>query len=118
MKASGFRFRKGPCFHRSKFIDGVDPGTLFISNKGRSWSENQVTDLVETLTLRWVDKVINPHLWRDLFAHAWLQEHPREYLTLSKALWHASLQETLNTYGAEFGIANAVVATDAWYASW
>lgn len=99
-------------------IKGIDPGTLFLSDKGFLLNEHQVTDLVETLTLRWVDTVINPHRWRDLFAYAFLVEFPKDYLTLSKALWHTTIQETLETYGAEFGIANAVVATDSWAEKW
>lgn len=104
--------------NRHLLITGIDPGTLFVSDRGLAWTDNQVTDLVETLTLRWVNTVINPHRWRDLFAYAFLVEFPKDYLTLSKALWHTTIQETLETYGAEFGIANAVVATESWAANW
>jgi hypothetical protein len=104
--------------NRHLLITGTDPGTLFVSDRGLAWTDTQVTDLVETLTLRWVDTVINPHRWRDLFAYAFLLEFPKDYLTLSKALWHTSIKETLETYGAEFGIANAVVATDSWTEKW
>lgn len=99
-------------------IKRIDPQTLFLSDRGFPLSKSQVTDLIETLTLRWVNKVINPHRWRDLFAYAWLQANPKDYLTLSKALWHQTLTETLETYGAEYGIANAVVATESWAKSW
>jgi site-specific recombinase XerD len=96
----------------------TDPATLFLNDKGRPFADDQVTDLVKTLTLRHVNKPVNPHRFRDLFAYAWLCDNPRDYLTLSKILWHKNVQVTIDTYGAEFGIANGVVATEAWSGTW
>jgi integrase len=79
-----------------------------------------MTDLVQTLTFRHLDpaKAINPHRFRDLFAYAWLKDNPKDFLTLSKILWHKSVQVTIDTYGAEFDVASGVFATEVWSESW
>jgi integrase len=97
---------------------GIAPETLFLTATGQKISANGVTDLVQTLTLRHVDKAINPHRFRDMFAYAWLKDNPKDYLTLSKILWHKSVQVTIDTYGAEFDVASGVLATEAWAEKW
>lgn len=39
-----------------------------------------------------------PHLFRHIFALQWLEEHPRDYLTVSKILWHGDVKTTVRTY--------------------
>lgn len=98
----------------------VDPGTLLLDDKGVMIGSHFMTDLVQTLTFRHLDipKAINPHRFRDLFAYAWLKDNPKDFLTLSKILWHKSVQITIDTYGAEFDVASGVFATEVWSAGW
>ena len=57
---------------------------------------------------------MTPHLFRDIFAYAWLKEHPQDYLTLSKILWHKNINITIDTYGGRFNESSGVCATEAW----
>jgi integrase len=98
----------------------VEPETLLLTKQGKTISTNGMLDLVKTLTFRHLEpaKAINPHRFRDLFAYAWLKDNPKDFLTLSKILWHKDVQITIDTYGAEFDIASGVFATETWSAGW
>lgn len=98
----------------------IDAGPLLLSETGKAIGMNGMTDIVQTLTFRHLDpaKAINPHRFRDLFAYAWLKDNPRDFLTLSKILWHKSVQVTIDIYGAEFDVATGVFATEVWSESW
>ena len=54
------------------------------------------------LTLRYAQKRVTPHRFRDAFAYWWLEQFPQDYLTVSKKLWHRSVQITLDVYGSKF----------------
>jgi site-specific recombinase XerD len=99
---------------------GNAPDTVFLNEKGKTISSNAMTDLIQTLTFRYLipAKAVNPHRFRDLFANAYLKDNPKDFLTLSKILWHKSVQVTIDTYGAEFDIASGVCAAEAWAALW
>jgi integrase len=96
------------------------PDTVFLSERAKTMTMASMTDLIQTLTFRHLDpaKAINPHRFRDLFAYAYLKDNPKDFLTLSKILWHKSVQVTIDTYGAEFDIASGVCAAEAWAAAW
>ena len=64
--------------------------------------------------MRYVDRSLNPHIYRDIFAYHWLDQHPHDYLTLSKILWHRNIKETIDTYGSEFDESHAVVRVEEW----
>jgi integrase len=100
--------------------NGIDLGILLLNEKGRAITSNGMTDLVQTLTFRHLvaAKAINPHRFRDLFAYAWLKDNPKDFLTLSKILWHKSVQVTIDIYGAEFDVASGVFATEVWSETW
>jgi integrase len=57
---------------------------------------------------------MSPHVFRDAFAYEWLVNHPDDYLTLSKLLWHTNIQTTLRIYGAQFNESNGVCRLDEW----
>ena len=77
-------------------------------------SQGHVYDLVTRLTSRHGGRSVNPHLFRDIVAFAWLKEHPRDYLTLSKMLWHSNVNTTIETYGSRFNESSGVCAMESW----
>jgi len=81
---------------------GRDPGTLFLNTEGRPLTINGVTRLVSELTLRYAQKRVTPHIFRDIWAYWWLASHPEDYLTVSKKLWHRTVEITLRVYGCRF----------------
>lgn len=101
--------------HRAALLHRYDPGTLFLTGRGEPLDTATVTDLVGDLTLRYAQKRVTPHLFRDIFAYKWLQEHPTDYLTLSKHLWHKDLNTTLRCYGAKFDTSQAACEVGEWF---
>src|SRR5579859_7910492 len=64
--------------------------------------------------MRYTGRRVNPHLLRDIFAVKWLEDHPEDYLTLSKILWHRNIQTTLQIYGAGFDESHGARRVDDW----
>ena len=77
-------------------------------------NRGNVYALVTKITSRYGGKSVNPHLIRDIVAFAWLKEHPKDYLTLSKILWHANINVTIKTYGSRFDESSGVCAMESW----
>ena len=100
--------------YRAHLLCGADPGTLFLNQAGRPMSLNQVTDVVSTNTLRHGGRRVTPHSYRDIVAYTWIKAHPRDYLTVSKMLWHANPKEVIETYGSLFNESSGVVSMEAW----
>lgn len=99
---------------RGHLISGTDPGTLFLNQVGKPMSADQVTGVVATIMLRHGGRLVTPHKFRDVVAFAWLKAHPKDYLTLSKMLWHASPKEVIKTYGSLFNESSGVCSMEAW----
>jgi integrase len=99
---------------RPRLVTVRDPGTLFVKGDGTSLNDENVTDLISRLTLKYAGKRVNPHLMRDIVAFAWLKEHPKDYLTLSKILWHSNINYTIKVYGSQFDESSGVCAMEAW----
>jgi hypothetical protein len=57
---------------------------------------------------------VTPHLFRDIVSFAWLKAHPKDYLTLSKMLWHSSPALVISTYGSQFNESSGVCAMESW----
>jgi hypothetical protein len=101
---------------REILVAGVeDPGTLFVNQAGTSMGAQQMEWAVEEATLRYggqESRSVNPHLFRDIFAAAFLQseENYADYFTLSKILWHEGTEVTTRTYSWIF---NESVGTNA-----
>jgi integrase len=104
--------------HRSALIrvGKPDPGTLFLSDTGTRLTQKRVEALVESLTSVYAGTATNPHLFRDIVAYEWLREHPEDFLTLSKLLWHASVEYTLKVYGSRFNESTGIARMDDWRA--
>lgn len=99
---------------RPRLLKNGDPGTLFISRDGTSMTPHQVYYLVTSITSRHGGRSVNPHLFRDIVAFAWLKAHPKDYLTLSKILWHANINYTIKVYGSQFDESSGVCAMESW----
>jgi integrase len=46
--------------------------------------------------------------------YRWLDDHPEDYLTLSKILWHSDVRTTLRIYGRNFDESNGAAKVDEW----
>jgi integrase len=74
----------------------------------------QMGETVCALTLRHAGRRVSPHPFRDIVAYTWLKEHPKDFLTLSKMLWHSNINTTLQIYGSRFNESSGVCATESW----
>lgn len=101
--------------HRANLVSGTQTQTLFVNSDGGPLSSTEIYDLITTLTLRFTGKIVNPHLFRDIFAYKWLDDHPYDYLTIQKALWHTTVDMTLRTYGRKFDESHAAMRVDEWF---
>lgn len=100
--------------HRNHLLADHDPGTLFLNRSGKPMSIQQVDDAVCNATLKYAGRRVTPHPFRDMVAFAWLKDHPQDYLTLSKLLWHANPNEVIKTYGSLFNESSGVCRMESW----
>lgn len=103
--------------YRAVLVTRADPGTLFLNRDGRVLTVSVVLLLVSNLTLRYAQKRVTPHIFRDIFAYYWLDHHPEDYLTVSKALWHRSVATTLRIYGCRFDESHGLRRIEEWFES-
>jgi integrase len=104
--------------HRGILLNGrKDDGTLFLSDVGKAITPGQMTSRVRGLALKYTGVGVTPHLYRDIVAFEWLRCHPKDYLTLSKILWHRNINTTLKIYGSQFNESTGVAMMDDWRAS-
>jgi integrase len=94
-----------------------DPGTLFLTSEGKQMNKHYLYLRVQELTSRFSGRAVNPHLFRDIVAFEWLKNHPEDYLTLSKLLWHRNIEHTLKVYGSRFDESTGIARMDDWRAS-
>jgi hypothetical protein len=99
---------------RPHLLRGANAVTLFVNRAGRPMSDTQVGAAVSALTLRHGGRRVTPHLFRDIVSFAWLKAHPKDYLTLSKMLWHSSPALVISTYGSQFNESSGVCAMESW----
>jgi integrase len=99
---------------RPDLVSDSDPGTLFLNEAGKPLTRRQTTTNVSTIALRRGGTRVTPHLFRDIIAYTWLKEHPKDYLTLSKMLWHSNINTTIKTYGSRFNESSGVCAMESW----
>ena len=100
--------------YRPVLVNGSDQRNLFVNDSGRPFDPTRLESLVENLTFRYAGRRVNPHLFRDIFAIAWLKDHPEDYLTLSKILWHSNIQTTLQHYGRNFDESHGARRVEEW----
>jgi integrase len=94
-----------------------DPGKLFLTSEGKKMNSAYLRDRVKELASRYGGKAVNPHLFRDIVAFEWLKNHPEDYLTLSKLLWHRNIEQTLKVYGSRFDESTGIARMDDWRTS-
>ena len=99
---------------RPHLLRDVNPATLLVGHKGKPLTVTQMTKTVSDLTLRHGGRRVSPHLFRDVVAFTWLKEHPKDYLTLAKLLWHRNVNTTIKTYAARFNESSGVCAMESW----
>jgi hypothetical protein len=100
--------------HRPRLIKGTDPGTLFLNQKGGSFTERSISGFVTNVALRYVKRRVNPHLFRDIFAVAYLKD-TRDYLSLSKVLWHKNPKITIEQYARFFDESAGARVVEEWF---
>ena len=100
--------------YRPSLVNGPDPGTLFLNDHGGSYRQGSIGAPLGNVTFRYTGRRVNPHLFRDIFAVQWLEEHPEDYLTLSKILWHRNIQTTIRIYGAGFDESHGARRIEQW----
>ena len=101
-------------FCRRILIGRSDPGRLFVNRRGGVLLDREVTSLIGNLTVRYAGKRVTPHLFRDSYAHCWLDDHPEDYLTLSKILWHRSIKTTIRIYGRNYDESHGIRKAEEW----
>ena len=99
---------------RPLLMGDYDPETLFVKDDGRPFPQNSFAGQVGKITRRWAGRRVTPHLFRDIFAVKFLKDRPRDYLTLSKILWHRNLKTTLQLYGANFDASYGALGAEEW----
>jgi hypothetical protein len=100
--------------HRPILVHGFDFHNLFLRAIGRPFTGTTLEELVVNVTRKYTGRPVNPHLFRDIFALQWLTDHPGDYLTLSKILWHRNIQTTLRIYGAGFDESYGALGVETW----
>ena len=100
--------------YRPHLLNGGSCVNLFLSHAGSPMTRTEIGVVVGKWTLRYGGVRMNPHLIRDVVAYKWLKEHPKDYLTLAKILWHKNVATTIDTYGSRFNESSGVCAMEAW----
>ena len=100
--------------YRPLLLNGRACETLFVAPEAEEIGTRFITDAISNLTVRYGGRRVTPHIFRDIVAYAWLKAHPKDYLTLSKMLWHKQLSTTINQYGSRYNVSSATVAMEFW----
>ena len=100
--------------HRPQLLQGRDSEQLFLGETGSMLCRVSMAELVGQLTVRFIGKRITPHTFRHIVAYAWLRDHPEDFLTLSKILWHTNINTTLKIYGASYNESNGTCGMESW----
>lgn len=107
---------------RHLLVGKTDPGTLFLNrgrgkHRGGALSKLAFGDLIGGLTQKYAGRWVTPHLYRDALAHHWLDEHPEDYLSLSKHLWHTNINTTVQRYGHKYDESYGLKKVGGWTAN-
>jgi site-specific recombinase XerD len=100
--------------HRKHLLQDTDSEFLFPSEAGTMITRAGMTIIVGEPTLRHIGKRVTPHTFRHIVAYAWLDDHPEDYLTLSKILFHTKINTTLKCHGARFNESNGARGMEKW----
>lgn len=98
---------------RPILLDGKKTQTLFVNSRGKEMAQKIFAFMIYEVTLRFGGKRMNPHIFRDVFAFAYLKKCPRDFINLSVMLWHSSINTTLENYGGKFNASCGTAAVEA-----
>jgi len=87
--------------HRPYLLKVGDPGTLFVNSEGRPFSQEAFCELVANTVQRYLKRRVTPHIFRDIYAVEYLKK-TRDWIGLSKILWHKDVSTTIEMYGRFF----------------
>ncbi len=99
---------------RPLLLGGKAVDTLLVSPRGKPLRSGQVGKAIGHWTTQFANTRTTPHLIRDSVAYKWLKEHPKDFLSLSKILWHKNVQTTIRIYGSRFDESSGTCAMEAW----
>jgi integrase len=91
-----------------------DPGTLFLNGRGKPFGRGDVLRLTGAVTMKYVNKRLNPHLFRDILALQYLEDCPEDFASLSQALWHGSVGVTMGFYARNFDASHGARRIQEW----
>lgn len=100
--------------HRPVLLNGKNSEMLFVRPRGKQLRSEHIGKVIGHWTTAYASKRTTPHMIRDSVAYRWLKEHPQDFLTLSKILWHKNVQTTIQIYGARFNESSGTCAMEAW----
>ena len=100
--------------HRPALLNGKNSEMLFVSLSGSRIRSDRVGKIIGHWTTAYATQRTTPHMIRDSVAYKWLKEHPKDFLTLSKILWHKNVQTTIRIYGSRFNESSGTCAMEAW----
>jgi integrase len=100
--------------HRPVLLKSALYEPLIVTEEKGEADTRLIGNIVSDRTLRHGGRRVTPHLFRDIVAFAWLKAHPKDYLTLSKMLWHKNISTTINYYGSRFNESSGVCAMEEW----
>ena len=100
--------------HRPNLLRNQNVDTLMLNSLGNPLNSKLMQRVIGHWTLKFANLRTTPHLFRDAVAFQWLKEHPKDYLTLSKMLWHKSIETTIRIYGSQFNESSGVRAMEEW----
>jgi hypothetical protein len=101
--------------HRPVLLRGRrDPFTLLLNKEGTPLDEKTIGTLIKQLATQYAGKPLTPHLYRDVVAYHWLLHHPEDFLSLSKLLWHKTVDLTISIYGSQFNESTGIARFDDW----
>lgn len=89
--------------------------TLFLNSRGRRMNAKAFGFMICELALRYGGKRMNPHIFRDVFAFAYLKKRPRDFINLSIMLWHSNITTTMESYGGKFNASCGTAAVETWF---
>jgi integrase len=105
---------------RETLLQGQASDTLFVNAYGRPMNAVTFGHMMCEISLRYGGdgkkrrgKRMNPHIFRDVFAFAYLKENPRDFVQLSIQLWHSSIDTTMKHYAGKFNASCGTQAVEA-----
>lgn len=92
---------------------GQDHDRLFVNRNGSPLTPDDMTTLVNRLTLQYAGRENSPHLFRSILGYQWLRENPERYPKLTKILGHVDPGWTIREYGSNYDDSSGACEAEA-----